>query len=37
MGSLGAVMGSKNLKSISIQGTGTVKVAEPKGLLELEE
>ena len=37
MGSFGAVMGSKNLKAISIQGTGSVKVADPQGLLDLVE
>lgn len=35
MGSFGAVMGSKNLKAISIQGTGSVKIADPQGLMEL--
>lgn len=30
-------MGSKNLKAISIQGTGSVKVADPQGLLDLVE
>lgn len=35
MGSFGAVMGSKNLKAISVQGTGSVKVADPEGLIEL--
>lgn len=37
MGSFGAVMGSKNLKAISVQGTGKVNVADPEGLLELVE
>ena len=37
MGSFGAVMGSKNLKAISVQGTGSVKVADPQGLLDLVE
>lgn len=37
MGSFGAVMGSKNLKAISVQGTGSVKVADPEGLMELVE
>ncbi|MEE8716488.1 MAG: aldehyde ferredoxin oxidoreductase N-terminal domain-containing protein [Coriobacteriales bacterium] len=37
MGSFGAVMGSKNLKAISVQGTGSVRVADPQGLLELVE
>ncbi|MFB0972139.1 MAG: aldehyde ferredoxin oxidoreductase N-terminal domain-containing protein, partial [Neofamilia sp.] len=31
----GAVMGSKNLKAITIYGTGSVKVAEPKKIFEL--
>lgn len=35
MGSFGAVMGSKNLKAIVVRGTGSVKVADPEGLLEL--
>lgn len=35
MGSFGAVMGSKNLKAISVQGTGSVRVADPEGLIEL--
>ena len=35
IGSFGAVMGSKNLKAISVQGTGSVKVADPEGLVEL--
>ena len=35
MGSFGAVMGSKNLKAISVQGTGSVRVADPEGLVEL--
>lgn len=37
MGSFGAVMGSKNLKAISVQGSGSVKVADPQGLLDLVE
>ncbi len=37
MGSFGAVMGSKNLKAISVQGTGSVRVADPEGLVELVE
>lgn len=37
MGSFGAVMGSKNLKAISVQGTGSVKVADPQGLMDLVE
>ena len=34
LGSFGAVMGSKNLKAISVQGTGGVEVADPQGLLD---
>lgn len=34
-GGTGAVMGSKNLKAISIYGTGGVKVADAKKILEL--
>lgn len=34
-GGTGAVMGSKNLKAISIYGTGGVKVADGKKILEL--
>lgn len=34
-GGAGAVMGSKNLKAIAVTGTGVVKVARPKELLEL--
>ena len=37
MGSFGAVMGSKNLKAISVQGTGSVKVADSQGLMDLVE
>ena len=37
MGSFGAVMGSKNLKAISVQGTGSVRVADPQGLMDLVE
>lgn len=37
MGSFGAVMGSKNLKAISVQGTGEVKVADPDGLMAMVE
>jgi aldehyde:ferredoxin oxidoreductase len=33
----GAVMGSKNLKAIVVRGTGTVKVADPAGLKELNK
>jgi aldehyde:ferredoxin oxidoreductase len=31
---VGAVMGSKNLKAISVRGTGGVKVADPKAFLK---
>jgi aldehyde:ferredoxin oxidoreductase len=34
-GGFGAVMGSKNLKAITVKGTGEVKVANPQKLLEL--
>ena len=34
-GSLGAVMGSKNLKAIAVRGSGTVKAARPDRLREL--
>jgi len=34
-GGSGAVMGSKNLKGIAVRGTGEVKVADPKRLLEI--
>lgn len=33
--SFGAVMGSKLLKAISVQGTGSVKIADPEGLVDL--
>lgn len=33
-GGFGAVMGSKNLKAIAVQGTGEVKIAKPKELLD---
>lgn len=32
---MGAVMGSKNLKSIAVRGTGTVKVARPQEFMKL--
>ncbi|MDQ7781041.1 MAG: aldehyde ferredoxin oxidoreductase family protein, partial [Planctomycetota bacterium] len=32
---LGAVMGSKNLKAIAVRGTGSIRVADPDGLLKL--
>lgn len=34
-GGTGAVMGSKNLKAITIYGTGSIKVAEPKEIFKL--
>lgn len=34
-GGFGAVMGSKNLKAIAVHGTGGIKVARPKELIEL--
>lgn len=34
-GGFGAVMGSKNLKAIAVHGTGSIKVAEPKKLIDL--
>jgi len=34
-GGFGAVFGSKNLKAISVIGTGSVRVADPKTLLEI--
>lgn len=37
MSSFGAVMGSKNLKAISVQGTGSVNVYDPDGLMDLVE
>ena len=33
-GGFGAVWGSKNLKAISVTGTGTVEIADPKALME---
>lgn len=33
-GGFGAVWGSKNLKAISVIGTGTISVADPKALIE---
>jgi aldehyde:ferredoxin oxidoreductase len=36
-GGSGAVMGSKNLKGIAVRGTGEVKIANPKKLLEITE
>ena len=33
-GGMGAVMGSKNLKSVVVRGTGSVKIARPKEFLE---
>ncbi len=34
-GGHGGVMGSKNVKAIGIRGTGSVKVADPKAVMEL--
>jgi aldehyde:ferredoxin oxidoreductase len=34
-GGYGGVMGSKNLKALAVRGTGSVKVAKPKELMEL--
>jgi aldehyde:ferredoxin oxidoreductase len=34
-GGFGAVMGSKNLKAISVKGTGGINIAEPNSLMEL--
>jgi aldehyde:ferredoxin oxidoreductase len=34
IGGYGAVFGAKNLKAISVTGTGTVQMADPKGVLE---
>ena len=34
-GGYGAVMGSKNLKAIAVRGTGSLRIARPKDLLEL--
>ncbi len=36
-GGFGAVMGSKNLKAIVVRGTGSIKVANPAKILELNE
>ncbi|MFH2044646.1 MAG: aldehyde ferredoxin oxidoreductase N-terminal domain-containing protein [Pseudomonadota bacterium] len=36
-GGYGAVMGSKNLKAIAIRGTGSIKVANPERILEVNE
>ena len=33
-GGYGAVFGAKNLKAISVIGTGNVKMADPKGVLD---
>jgi aldehyde:ferredoxin oxidoreductase len=35
IGGAGAVMGSKNLKAIAVLGTGSVKVARPRELMDL--
>jgi aldehyde:ferredoxin oxidoreductase len=34
IGGFGAVFGAKNLKAISVTGTGSVQVSDPKGILE---
>ena len=34
IGSYGAVFGAKNLKAISVAGTGGVQMSDPKGVLE---
>jgi len=34
-GGFGAVMGSKNLKAIVVNGTGSLEVADPQGLIDL--
>ena len=36
-GGWGAVMGSKNLKAMAVRGTGVIRVANPKRLVELNE
>ena len=36
-GGFGGVMGSKNLKAIAVRGTGSVKVARPKELMQVTE
>lgn len=36
-GGFGGVMGSKNLKAIAVRGTGSVKVARPKELMDVFE
>lgn len=33
--SLGAVMGSKNLKAVAVRGTGHVRVADPEGMMQV--
>ena len=33
----GAVMGAKNLKAIAVRGTGTIKVVDPKTVLEIRK
>jgi aldehyde:ferredoxin oxidoreductase len=35
-GGHGGIMGAKNVKAIAIKGTGSVKVADPKALMELD-
>jgi len=36
-GGFGGVWGSKNLKAISVQGTGSIEVADPEKLIEISE
>ncbi len=36
-GGFGGVWGSKNLKAVAVQGTGSVEVADPEGLLRISE
>ena len=36
-GGFGAVFGSKNLKAVVVTGKGRIKVANPMGLLELNQ
>lgn len=36
-GGHGGIMGSKNVKAIAIKGTGSVKVSDPKALMELDK
>jgi len=36
-GGFGAVMGSKNLKAVAVRGTGSIRVANPNRIIELNE